>query len=300
MKRCAFLTLADPSGFVIDDELAHAPFRSLGWHVTAVPWTQTRVPWSGFDAVLIRSTWDYHRDPERFLGVLEDIGRAGVPLFNSLALVRWNLSKTYLHDLSARGVPTVPTLSRPALGHRDVEALFDQLGDELVLKPVVGANAEGAYRLRRDTWRAGAADVESYYARRALLAQPFARAVLDEGEHSLFYFDGSYSHGVLKTPAPGDFRVQEEHGARIRAVTPSAALLAAGDAVVATLPEVPLYARLDLVRSNSGDGFWIMELELVEPSMYLRMDPGAPRRFAEAFCRRVARPTIADARRSPE
>lgn len=288
-KRCAFLTLDCADGYVIDDELAYAPLAALGWRVEAVPWRRPGIARDGFDAVVIRSTWDYHEDPEAFLAVLADIARAGVPLFNDPDLVAWNVRKTYLGDLAARGVPIVPTVFRDRLGAGDLATVFDEIGgDEIVVKPVVGANAHGAFRLGRSTLRDRAREVEAFYAHRALMAQPLARAILSQGEYSLFYFDGELSHGILKTPREADFRVQEEHGGRIRAIEASGALLAAGNAVVATLGVPPLYARVDLVRANAGDGFWLMELELIEPSLYLRMDPGAPGRLARSLDRRVA------------
>lgn len=289
MRRCAFLTLSDPGDFVIDDALAYGPMEALGWSVTAVPWRQPGAPWSSFDAVVIRSTWDYQRDPEHFLEVLGEVTGLGVPLFNPLGMVRWNLAKDYLHDLARWGVPIVPTLALTKLEAGALAGLFDDLAsEEVVVKPVVGANAEGAFRLHRGSWRGQAGQVEACYAEKALLAQPFLRAVVEEGEYSLFYLDGDFSHGVLKTPAPGDFRAQEEHGATIRPIRASGALLAAGNDAVAALPEKPLYARVDLARSNEGDGFLLLELELIEPSLYLRMDPAAPMRFAQAFCRRMA------------
>lgn len=289
MKRCAFLTLVDAAGYVIDDELAYDPLRALGWRVEAVPWQQPGVSWGGFDAVVIRSPWDYQKDPLAFLAMLEEVERSGVPLFNGLDLVRWNLPKLYLRELASRGVPTVPTVWRDRLGTGDLVRVFEVVeADEVVLKPVVGANADGAFRLDRCAGRERVSAVERYYARRPFMVQPFVHAVLEEGEYSLIYFDGEYSHGVLKAPMAADFRVQEEHGGHIRSVEADGALLAAGNAVLEALGELPLYARVDLVRSNEGSGFWLMELELIEPSLYLRLEPEAPGRFARALHRRVA------------
>jgi hypothetical protein len=161
---------------------------------------------------------------------------------------------------------------------------------EVVLKPVVGANAAGAYRLDGGAAAARAAEVETYFAARPLLAQPLATAVLDEGEYSLGYFAGALSHAVRKVPKAGDFRVQEEHGGAVRRVDPEPALRAAGEAVMAALAAPPLYARADLVRANGGDGFWLMELEVVEPSLYFRLEPAAPERFAAAVDARLREP----------
>jgi glutathione synthase/RimK-type ligase-like ATP-grasp enzyme len=289
-RWCAFLTLADPAGFVVDDVHAIEPLERAGWRVRPVPWDLERASWSSFDAVVIRSTWDYQHQPDRFLSVLSEIDGSGVPLFNGIDLVRWNLRKSYLQELAARGIPIVPSLVVDRFRPEGVERLFDALDSrEIVLKPLISANAEGTFRLREESWREQAAELTAELGGRAILAQPFVHAVPDRGELSLFYFDGTFSHAVRKTPACGDFRVQEEHGARIAAVVASVESLEAGTAVMASLPEVPLYARVDLVPANDGGGHWLMELELIEPSLYLRMDPEAPLRFAEAFTRQMER-----------
>ena len=112
MLRSAFLTLDDSTGFVIDDELSYAPLADLGWRVETISWRAPSCDWRAYDAVVIRSTWDYITDPDAFLTVLAEIERAGTPLFNALDLVRWNIRKTYLRDLAQRGVPVVPTIWR--------------------------------------------------------------------------------------------------------------------------------------------------------------------------------------------
>jgi hypothetical protein len=113
------------------------------------------------------------------------------------------------------------------------------------------------------------------------MLQPFQRGIIEEGEYSMIYFNGKYSHSVLKVPKRGDFRVQEEHGSEIVPVAPEAALRAAGDAAIAAIGQKLLYARADIVRS--GDTFRVMELELVEPALYLRTESGAANRFADAI-----------------
>ena len=290
MRRCAFLTLEDPTGFVIDDELAYAPLAALGWRVEAIPWSR-KVDWRVYDAVVIRSTWDYIKNPEAFLDALGEIERSGTPLFNSLELVRWNLRKTYLRALAAHGVPIVPivpTIWRERLLPNELPHLLAEVGTaEVVLKPVVGLNAKGAFRLDAQTARSRADEVGAYYVDRALMAQPFLSAITTEGEYSLFYFNGEYSHAISKVPKAADFRVQEEHGGLITAVAADDALRAAGDAALRTLGTVPLYARADFVRANDGRNYWLMELELIEPALYFRTDLGAPERFALALVERV-------------
>jgi hypothetical protein len=282
VRPVAFLTLHDPAGFVIDDDHAVLPLARRGLNVETIPWDRPGVDWRQFALVVIRSTWDYQHHAEEFLAVLEGIERAGVRLENGSEIVRWNMRKTYLLDLASRGIETVPTFWREGLAAGELAPLFAELrSDEGVIKPVMSGNAEGAWRLDARVVRDSAPEIEAYYARRPLMMQPFERGITTEGEYSLIYVNGRHSHGIRKLPKAGDFRVQEEHGSEIIPVTPEPALLAAGDAAIAAIGRTLLYARADFVRS--GDVFRLMELELVEPSLYLRTEPGAPERFAEAI-----------------
>jgi len=286
--RCAFLTLDDPTGYTIDDDLAVAPLGRLGWSVDDVPWRRTGVDWAAYDAVVIRSTWDYAKHVDAFLGALTRIAGSGVSLFNSLELVQWNIRKTYLRDLAERGVSIVPTFWRERLSRDGLRELLDEMGsDEIVVKPVIGASAHGAFRVSAATNAGELRAIETFYADRALLAQPFVRVIPTEGEFSLFYFNGEYSHTIQKRPRAADFRVQEEHGGSNVAVAARAQLLELGARVLDSLDETPLYARVDLVRANDASGYWLMELELIEPSLYLRMAAEAPGRFARALHERA-------------
>ncbi len=282
MRRVAFLSLSDPTGFVIDDELAVLPLARRGWQVETLPWNRTGVDWKRYDLVVIRSTWDYQHHPEKFLGVLETIERSGVRLENSSDITRWNMAKTYLRELAGHGIEIVPTFWRDRLDAGELLPLFEDLRSaEGVIKPVMSANAEGAWRLNCSNVAALAPEIEAYFANRPLMLQPFERGITDEGEYSMIYINGTHSHSILKVPKHGDFRVQEERGSEIIPVVPEPALLAAGNAAIAAVGQKLLYARADLVRSD--DVFRVMELELVEPALYLRMDPAAPDRFAEAI-----------------
>jgi glutathione synthase/RimK-type ligase-like ATP-grasp enzyme len=155
-----------------------------------------------------------------------------------------------------------------------------------VIKPVTGANAQGAWRLDAEHARTLAPEIEAYFAGRPLMMQPFERGIVEEGEFSMMYFNGAHSHSILKAPKAGDFRAQEEYGSEIRLIEPEPALLAAGNAAIAAVGQKLLYARVDLVRSD--DTFRVMELELVEPSLYLRLDRDAPDRFADAIASLLA------------
>jgi hypothetical protein len=281
VRRIAFMTLHDPAGFVIDDDHVVLPLARRGFKVESIPWDRPGVDWRQYALVVIRSTWDYQHHAEKFLVVLEGIERAGVRLENGSDIVRWNMRKTYLLDLASRGIETVPTFWREGLEPGELAPLFAELRSAAgVIKPVMSGNAEGAWRLDAQLVRDRAAEIEAYYAGRPLMMQPFEADITAEGEYSLMFAGGKYSHSILKVPKAGDFRVQEEHGSEIRPVTPEPALLEAGNAAIAAVGRKLLYARADFVRS--GEVFRLMELELVEPSLYLRTEPGAPERFAEA------------------
>src|SRR5688572_14646889 len=287
VRRVAFLTLHDPTGFVIDDELAVLPLARRGIRVETLPWDRAGVDWRQHALVVVRSTWDYQHDAEAFLRVLETIERLGVRLENGSEIARWNMRKTYLRDLASRGIETVPTFWRDGLRRGELVPLFEELrSGEAVIKPVMGANAQGAWRLDAGRARHLAPEIEAYFAGRPLMMQPFERGIVEEGEFSMIYLNGTHSHSILKTPKRGDFRVQEGHGSEIVPIVPAPALLAAGDAAIAAVRQKLLYARADFVRS--GDTFRVMELELVEPSLYLRIDPAAPERFADAIATLLA------------
>ena len=191
MRECAFLTLDETGDFVIDDEHAIAPLAELGWRVSTVSWRQTQRPWSDFDAVIIRSTWDYWNDVPDFIATLEKVDRE-TRLANSLDLVKWNLRKTYMRDLQGRGIGIVPTLWADSLEARSLEGFRQQLGAaELVVKPVVGANGEDAYRISPADTEQRLAGIAARFENRACMIQPFMPNIIHEGEYSLFFFGGA-------------------------------------------------------------------------------------------------------------
>jgi hypothetical protein len=267
------------AGYVSDDELAIEPLRNLGWNVETVSWRDKAVDWSDFEAVIIRTPWDYQREPEAFLKVLREIDRSNARLENSLRIVEWNLSKLYLRDLEKAKIKIVPTVwGKEKIDETLFQSWLKYFGtNEIVVKPTVSATAEFTYRLEHFT-----PELTEIFAAREFMIQPFMPNITSEGEFSLFYFGGCYSHTILKTPKRFDFRVQEEHGGIIQLAKPSEDLLKTASEVFEFIKPRPLYARIDFVRDASGD-FALMELELIEPALYFRMDEDAPKRFARAF-----------------
>lgn len=284
MPRCAFLSIATPEGWFIDDDLVHPHLQKLGWEVQTIPW-QADTDWNQFDLVVVRSPWDYQAHLEAFISVLEKIEASRARLLNPLSLMRWNMHKDYLFELEQKGVQLVPTLRIAQLTEREIWQAFDYFNTEqLIVKPLIGANADDTFRLhvqKPETWKSAL----QVFSTKEGMIQPFMNSILEEGEFSLIYVDGRYSHSLLKTVGKGDFRVQEEHGGGVIPIPdPENSLLQTAEKALAVLPITPFYARVDLVRTGS-DQFSLMELELIEPCLYFRFDLLAAEKFAATLHR---------------
>lgn len=283
MPRCAFLTMQETEGWSIDADLAFEPLAELGWHAEWLPWRQDGVNWDEWDCVYLAATWDYPVAPDEFLAVMSRVDASRAVLVNPLSLVRWNVAKTYLRELSAQGVRIVPSLWFESLSDDEPATAFDAFGtDRIVIKPVVSTNANNTFLLTRAQYAERRAELGALFANRAFVVQPFLRSVQSEGEYSLFYIGDGFSHAIRKVPRPADFRVQEEHGASIVAFDLSDELIAAGQNAIRALISQPLYGRVDFVRADAGE-LCLMELELIEPSLYLRTNDEAAARFAHAL-----------------
>ncbi len=199
--------------------------------------------------------------------------------------MRWNLEKTYLQELESRGADIVPSRFFDRFDARRVDACFDAHGvDKIVLKPVVGANSDNIFVVTRPLPGDLVDELRDVFTNRPFFVQPFMDNVRSEGEYSLFFFGGEYSHAILKKPKPGDFRSQEEHGADILSVEAPEALVETARHVLGVVAPQPVYVRADFVRDR-GERFLLMELELIEPALYFRTDPGSASRFARALTR---------------
>jgi hypothetical protein len=281
-RRCAYLTMDDFGDFVSDADLSFAPMAEFGWDVEMVPW-RSNTDWDSYDLVYICTPWDYQDDVAGFIGVLEQIETSSAKLVNSLELVHWNLEKNYLRDLESRGAGIVPSLFHDHFDAGDIAGWFSAHDTaKVVVKPLVGANADHITVLEQPVAAATVDALHETYASRPFFVQPFMDRVLSEGEYSTFFFNGEYSHAILKKPETGDFRTQEEHGAEILSVEAPPALIDTAHDVVAMVEPLPVYVRADFVRDDK-DRFLVMELELIEPSLYLRTDPASAARFARAL-----------------
>ena len=282
MPHIVFLSTDNLEDFFVYDELLIPHFETLGWQVSTVSWHCQTVDWDSFDYVIVRSTWDYQQHADAFMQCLECIEQSKAVLLNSLALMQWNIEKYYLRDLAEKQVPIVETCWHEDYSDAAIDSAFLHFDcDTIVIKPVLSANADDTFKLHRNTWRDQAARLSEIFNQRKFMIQPFLDSVVEEGEYSLFYFSGRYSHAIKKVPQKGDFRVQEEHGGSLFSVNADAVQRAVAEQALDAMPQNALYARVDLVRQS--DQWAIMELELIEPSLYFNLDSESPKRFVEAM-----------------
>jgi len=283
MKCCAFLSMDNLDAFECYDHLLFDPLESLGWSVDEIPWKNQQTDWNQFEAVIIRSPWDYQKAPQAFLKTLKRIDQSSAILENNYELVKWNIDKTYLKDLEEQGNEIVPSLWSTHFEGDQIDHYYRQLKtSEIIIKPTVSAGAEDTFWINRSESEKYIDRLSKIFDNRSFLIQPFMKNIIKEGEFSVFFFGDTYSHTILKTPKSNDFRVQEEHGGKLTKVIPEAKLLTSARNLLHKITPMPLYSRMDYVRTDENS-FALMELELIEPSLYFNMDPESPKRFAKVF-----------------
>jgi glutathione synthase/RimK-type ligase-like ATP-grasp enzyme len=245
-----------------------------GIAVEARPWTDPG-DLAGLDLVMPLVTWGYHFDPARWHALLDRLERDGVPIANPVPLLRWNSDKRYLAELGGRGIAVIPTRLVEALDETALAEARADFGDTLVIKPPVSAAADGTHKL-------GIADPIPEAAKgRTMMVQPFLPSVASEGEYSLMLFGGRFSHAIVKRPKSGDYRVQPHLGGTEQPCPPPDGAIELAQAALAAAPATALYARVDMVRDQAGK-LAIIELELIEPALWLQHAPDGGASFGSA------------------
>jgi glutathione synthase/RimK-type ligase-like ATP-grasp enzyme len=289
MPTIALATYAALPTLAVDEHPLVTSLAARGIRAIPAVWSDPSVAWETFAGVIIRSCWDYHLRPVEFFEWVDRVTSLGVPIWNAPATLRWNSRKTYLHDLAIGGVRTVPTFWLLGNeGRRSPASLARILSDtweHAVVKPVVSASAHETWIVTRDDARVNAAThdarLRALIAGHGVMVQPFVPEIQTDGEWSLQFFGGVFSHAVIKRAAAGDFRVQREYGGTHETVVPPPSVVRQAERALRAAPGEPLYARVDGVLID-GD-LVVTELELLEPSLFLDADPAAPDRFADAI-----------------
>jgi glutathione synthase/RimK-type ligase-like ATP-grasp enzyme len=278
--RVAIATCAGYENLKVDDVLLGEALRERGCEAVSIVWDRDQLDWRGFDLCLVRSTWDYHDKHPEFLAWTLQV-EAGTAIHNPADVIAWNSDKTYLQELSERGVRTVPTVWVKRDSGADLEPILAQEGwGEAVVKPVVDLGAKNLHRVQAGAGEAQQA-LEAVLTRSNAMVQPFLPSLEAEGETSLIYIDGAFTHAVCKRPAAGDFRVQSIWGGTFDRIEPTTRQTEIAERAITELDEAPLYARVDLVPGPGGDPC-LIELELIEPNLYLSTNPDAAAQLADA------------------
>ena len=294
MPAIALATYASLPGGAVDEQPLIECLATLGVRARAVVWDDPSISWRDFAGVIVRSCWDYHLRHDDFFRWVDRVAGAGVSIWNSPTVLRWSSRKTYLHDLEIGGVRTVPTVWLLSDNARAKTAslatiLTDTGWDRAVVKPIISASAHETWSVTIDDAREDAAEwdarLRALIARPGAMVQPFVEEVESDGEWSLLFFGGVFSHAVRKFAALGDFRVTREWGGRHETVTPPPNVIRQAERALRVAPSESVYARVDGFIMDGN--FVLTELELLEPSLYLDADPAAPMRLARAIAARV-------------
>jgi len=270
---------------LIPSEQALLP-QLLRHNIKGIPavWNDTSVDWNSFDTLLVRSVWDYHLFPDQFVAWLSTVESMGLPVWNPVPVLRWNAHKFYLEDLANKNLPIAPTLFFRK-GQSDALSQIDARGwQQFVVKPAISASAYRTVAVDRDNPRSLHALVEaSQYG--DFLVQPFVPEISRDGELSLIFFNQQFSHAALKRPAAGEFRVQAEHGGHEVRFQPDEQTIREASAILEHAAGETLYARVDGFRKDGA--FQLMELELIEPDLFLELESGAGERFVKSLITRI-------------
>jgi glutathione synthase/RimK-type ligase-like ATP-grasp enzyme len=241
---------------------------------TPAIWTAPAIDWHQYDAVVIRTCWDYHLRLQEFLAWIKSLEASNIQVINHPDLIRWNADKTYLKRFETHGIAIPETAWLESSEQIDVAKICAARSWEgAVVKPIISASAYGTERR------------SSGAAHGPVMIQQYLSAIETEGEWSLIYFDHKFSHAVRKRPKPSDFRVQKDHGGTVESATPNRNLKAFADAALRELPQETTFARVDLVEQK--EKIYLMEMEIIEPELFLGYAEGSASRMAKSIIGRL-------------
>jgi len=265
-----------------DDQLLAEALGRRGLTAARVDWARPEVDWSRFRCAVFRTTWDYFKRLDEFMPWLDRVERSTL-LCNAPEILRWNIDKHYFADLEARGVPVVPSRFIEQGESITLREVLGETGwDDAIVKPCVSGGAFHTYRVSPKN----AAELEPIVAEllrtRSLMLQPFQRDIVESGEDTLMVLNGHYTHAVRKVAKAGDFRVQNDFGGSVHDLEPTREQMELAERAMAACRPAPVYGRVDMVRGNDGRQA-VMELEVIEPELWLRHHPPAAEAMADGI-----------------
>ena len=265
-----------------------AALEDRGIQNKRVDWSRADFDWTTASHCLFRTTWDYFDRWQEFSTWLENV-KTKTTLINSADIIQWNTDKHYLADLKAKGCPTIPTHYIPQSSKDSILDIASKVdAQEVVIKPTVSGAGRHTYRHTKASLSGFEKTFESLNSHEDFMIQPFLPDILEHGEVTLVLFDGKFSHAIRKTAGANEFRIQDDHGGSVHHHKATQDEIDCAEQAFSACKEVPVYGRVDMVRGFDGKPK-IMELELVEPELWLRFDDNAAGRFAEAIKKRLFR-----------
>ena len=266
---------------LLEQELLKSAFEGQGLKVDITYWDNPSYEWHQTKSVLFRTVWDYFERFDEFWEWLEQV-KTKTRLINSYELIKWNIDKHYLKDLSSWGIETVPTyFADKGCNMKLHEIAKRNQWKDLVIKPAISASAFKTYKILANEIQANEKLFNSLVQERNMLVQPYFETITQLGEASLMVFDGKFTHAILKKAQPGDFRVQDDFGGTVHNYIPTKAEINFAEKVFETCKTKPVYGRVDIVWDNDKN-FYLSELEIIEPELWIRNYPKCAERIAEA------------------
>lgn len=276
---------------LLEDKLLLEAIENKGFKVNRKSWDDSSFDWASTKYVIFRTTWDYfERFPEFSLWLKE--AQTKTKLINPRELILWNIDKHYLGDLDKKGIPIPPTVF---IEKGDTRTLAEIAATEnwkkFILKPVVSGAARHTYMMETDDIKQHEQIFRELIKEEAMMLQEFQENIFEKGEISLMIFGGKYSHAVLKKAKSGDFRVQDDFGGTLHDYEPQKAEIDIAESCMRACPQLPLYARVDIMWDNNGNPV-VGELEMIEPELWFRRDDKAADRLAEAIAAYCQSPAL--------
>jgi len=266
---------------LLEQELLKSAFEAQGLKVDITYWDNPTYEWQETKSVFFRTIWDYFERFDEFWEWLEQV-KTKTRLINSYELIKWNIDKHYLKDMSSWGIETVPTyFADKGCNMKLHEIAKRNQWKDLVIKPAISASAFKTYKILANEIQANEKLFNSLVQERNMLVQPYFETITQLGEASLMVLDGKFTHAILKKAQPGDFRVQDDFGGTVHNYIPTKAEINFAEEVFKTCKTKPVYGRVDIVWDNDKN-FYLSELEIIEPELWIRNYPKCAERIAEA------------------